>query len=101
MYYGGRILAPLGSEGPSPLDQTAGMGCPVLGLFGEEDANPNPADVATIEAELTKHGKAYEFHMYPGCGHGFNCNARSSYRPEAAEDAWAKAVVWFDRHLKG
>ena len=100
VYYGGRILAPLGSDGPSPLDQTAGIGCPVLGLFGEEDANPTPADVATIEAELNKHGKTYEFHMYPGCGHGFNCNARNSYRPEAAEDAWAKAVTWFDQHLK-
>ena len=100
VYYGGRILAPLGSDGPSPLDQTAGIGCPVLGLFGEDDANPTPADVAAIGAELERHGKTHEFHMYPGCGHGFNCNARSSYRPEAAEDAWAKAMAWFDRHLR-
>ena len=101
VYYGGRILQPLGSEGPSPLDQTANIGCPVLGLFGEEDANPTPADVATIEAELQKHGKSYEFHMYPGCGHGFHCDARASYRPEAAKDAWGKTIAWFDQHLKG
>ena len=101
VYYGGKILAPLGTEGPSPLDQTADIACPVLGLFGEEDANPTPADVATIEAELKRHGKDYEFHMYPGCGHGFNCNGRSSYRPEAAKDAWAKAMAWFDKYLKG
>ena len=101
VYYGGRILAPLGTEGPSPLDQTADIACPVLGLFGDEDANPTPADVATIEAELKRHGKDYEFHMYSGCGHGFNCNARPSYRPEAAEDAWAKAMAWFDKYLKG
>ena len=100
VYYGGRILAPLGTEGPSPLDQTADMACPVLGLFGDEDANPTPADVTTIEAELQRHGKDYEFHMYSGCGHGFNCNARPSYRPEAAEDAWAKAMAWFDKYLK-
>jgi carboxymethylenebutenolidase len=101
VYYGGRILQPLGSEGPSPLDQTSNIGCPVLGLFGEEDANPTPADVATIEAELQKHGKSYEFHMYPGCGHGFHCDARASYRPEAARDAWGKTIAWFDQHLKG
>ncbi len=101
VYYGGRILAPLGDEGPSPLEQTAGISGPMLGLFGEEDANPTPADVATIEAELKKHGKTYEFHMYPGSGHGFNCNARDIYRPQAARDAWAKAMAWFDKHLKG
>ena len=101
VYYGGRILQPLGTEGPSPLDQTSNIGSPVLGLFGEEDANPSPADVATIAAELDKHGKTHQFHMYPGAGHGFNCNARASYRPESARDAWAKAMAWFDQHLKG
>ena len=100
VYYGGRILAPLGTEGPSPLEQTANITAPVLGLFGEDDANPTPADVAAIGEELQKHDKTYEFHIYPGCGHGFNCNARSSYRPEAAADAWAKAIAWFDKYLK-
>ena len=70
-------------------------------LFGEEDQNPSPADVATIEAELKKHGKTHEFHLYPGCGHGFHCDGRPSYRPEAAKDAWGKAIAWFDKHLKG
>ena len=100
VYYGGRILQPLGGEGPSPLEQTAKITAPVLGLFGQEDANPTPADVAKIEAELKKHGKAHEFHMYPGCGHGFQCDARASYRAEAARDAWGKTMAWFDKHLK-
>lgn len=101
VFYGGRILAPLGSEGASPLQQTANINCPVLGLFGEEDQNPTPADVAEIEAELRKQGKDYEFHMYPGCGHGFHCNGRGSYRPESARDAWGKTMAWLDKHLKG
>jgi carboxymethylenebutenolidase len=101
VYYGGRILQPLGGEGPSPLEQTAKITAPILGLFGQEDANPTPADVAKIEAELKKHGKAHEFHMYPGCGHGFQCDARASYRAEAARDAWGKTMAWFDKHLKG
>ena len=73
----------------------------MLGLFGEEDGNPSPVDVADIGAALTAAGKTHEFHTYPGCGHGFHCNARSSYRPEAARDAWAKTMAWFDQHLKG
>lgn len=101
VYYGGRILLPLGGQGPSPLEQTAAITTPILGLFGETDQNPSPADVAKIDAELEKHGKTYEFHMYPGCGHGFHCDGRASYRPEAAKDAWAKTMAWFDRYLKG
>jgi carboxymethylenebutenolidase len=101
VYYGGRILQPLGGPGPAPVEQTGNITAPVLGLFGEEDSNPSPADVATIEAELKKQGKTYEFHMYPGCGHGFHCDGRASYRHEAAKDAWAKTIAWFDRHLKG
>lgn len=100
VYYGGRILQPLGGEGPSPLEQSAKISAPVLGLFGEEDANPTPADVVKIEAELKKHNKTYEFHMYPGCGHGFQCDARASYRAEAARDAWGKTIAWFDKYLK-
>ena len=101
VFYGGRILLPLGGDGPSPLAQTANINSPVLGLFGEEDQNPSPDDVTTIAAELEKAGKTYEFHQYPGCGHGFHCNARSSYRPESARDAWGKTIAWFDQHLKG
>jgi hypothetical protein len=44
VFYGGGINTPLG-DGPSPLDQTANIGCPILGLFGVEDTNPNPEDV--------------------------------------------------------
>ena len=100
VFYGGRILAPMGGSGPSPLEQAEHISCPVLGLFGEEDQNPAPADVAQIEAALKQHGKTYEFHTYPGCGHGFHCNARGSYRPEAARDAWGKTMAWFDQHVK-
>ena len=99
VYYGGFIPVARG-DGPSPLEQTSKISMPVLGLFGEDDANPSPAEVATMAAELDKHNKNYEFHTYPGAGHGFNCNARASYRPESARDAWGKAMAWFETHLK-
>ena len=101
VFYGGRILQPLGGSGPSPLELTEKISSPVLGLFGEEDQNPTPEDVGKIEAELKKHGKVYEFHMYPGSGHGFHCDTRASYRPEAARDAWGKTMAWFNKYLKG
>jgi len=100
VYYGGFIPVARG-DGPSPLERTSGISAPMLGLFGEDDANPSPEEVATFAAELDKHNKAYEFHTYPGAGHGFNCNARASYRLESARDAWGKAMAFFDTHLKG
>ena len=99
VFYGGNIMAPWG-EGPAPFDLSERIRCPVLGLFGEEDGNPNPTDVAKLDAELTRLGKAHEFHSYPGAGHAFMNEDRPSYRPEAARDAWTKCVAWFERHLK-
>ena len=99
-FYPGGILVPRG-EGHSPVEQTANINSPVLGIFGEEDENPSPADVEKVEAELKKHSKSYDFHKYSGAGHGFHRDRAPSYRREAAEDAWGKAMAWFERHLKG
>ena len=99
VFYGGNIGVALG-DGPTPLEQTGNINCPVLGLFGEEDANPTPDFVKEIDAEMTRLGKAHEFHQYADAGHGFHCDTRGSYRPEAAQDAWGKALGWFEQHLK-
>ncbi|HEV8573579.1 MAG TPA: dienelactone hydrolase family protein [Dehalococcoidia bacterium] len=97
--WGGNIMVPWG-EGPAPFELSKDIGCPVLGLFGEDDPNPNPADVAKLDAELRRLGKEHEFHSYEGAGHAFMNEGRPSYRAEAAEDAWTKCVAWFDRHLR-
>ena len=55
----------------APIDYTKDLPCPILGLFGEDDRSPTPEQVAQHEEELKKHGKNYEFHMYPDAGHGF------------------------------
>jgi carboxymethylenebutenolidase len=100
VFYGGNIMVPWG-EGAAPFELSERISCPVLGLFGEEDPNPSPADVAKLDAELTRLGKAHEFHTYAGAGHAFMNEDRPSYRPDAARDAWQKCVAWFDRYLKG
>jgi carboxymethylenebutenolidase len=99
VFYGGNIMVPWG-EGAAPFDQTGGIQCPVLGLFGQEDQNPSPADVARLDAELTRLDKMHEFHSYPGAGHAFMNEGRPSYRPQAAQDAWRRCTAWFDRYLR-
>ncbi len=101
--WGGRIvmgpqeLTP--NQPVAPLDYTADLPCPILGLFGEEDQSPTPAQVAQLEAELKRHGKSYEFHMYPKAGHGFFYYDRPAYRPEQAVDGWKKVFAFLDRTL--
>lgn len=76
-----------------PLDYTTNLTAPLLGLFGEDDRAPTPAQVDQHESELKRLGKTYEFHRYPGAGHGFFYYDRpAAYRAEAAVDGWTR--VW-------
>lgn len=99
VFYGGNIMVPWG-RGLAPFELSSGIGCPTLGLFGAEDPNPSTADVAKIDAELTRLGKVHEFHSYAGAGHAFMNEDRPSYREEAARDAWRRCIDWFGRYLK-
>lgn len=84
----------------SPFDRTAQIACPVLGLFGQDDPNPSPADVDRIDAELSRCGVAHEFHRYAGAGHAFlNVTNAERYRPEQARDAWDLALGFLARHV--
>jgi carboxymethylenebutenolidase len=104
--WGGRVvMAPedLNDTYPvAPIDLTAELPCPLLGLFGEQDRSPTPAQVAQHEQELRKHGKEYEFHMYPESGHGFFYYDRpAAYRAGPAVDGWEKVWDFLGRHLTG
>ena len=97
-YYGGNCFKALG-DGPTPFERTASIQCPIMGNFGDKDANPTVDDVAKLEAEVKKHGKTYDFKMYPGADHGFLCDERPSYHEPSAKDAWERTVGWFQKHL--
>lgn len=100
---GGVVMSPeeLTPKRPvAPIDYTADLPCPILGLFGEEDRSPTPAQVAQHEAELKRHGKQYEFHMYPNAGHGFFYYDRAAYRQEQAVDGWRKIFAFLEKHLQ-
>lgn len=85
----------------APLDFTADLPCPILGLFGDQDRSPTPEQVAIHEQELNKHGKTYEFHMYTDAGHGFFYHNRPNYRLEQAVDGWNRLFAFFEKYLKG
>ena len=84
----------------APIDLTANINCPLMGIFGNDDQRPSPADVDATEAELKRHSKVYEFHRYDGAGHGFFATNRPGYRPVQCTDAWTHVLRWFDTYLK-
>jgi len=101
--WGGRVVPEPGSldekHPQAVIDMTASMSCPLLGIFGNDDKNPDPAQVNRIEQELKKHGKSYEFHRYDGAGHGFFAWDRPGYRQEQAVDGWKRVFAFYSKHL--
>ena len=84
----------------SPLDYTADLKCPILGIFGNDDHSPTAEQVNQHEAELKKQGKDYEFHRYDDAGHGFFYHHRPNYRQAQAVDGWQKTFAFLEKHLK-
>jgi carboxymethylenebutenolidase len=84
-YYGG-LIPELADEDPK---------CPVMMHFGEEDQSI-PMD--KVEVVRAKHPTIPLF-TYPGAGHGFNCDLRASYNPEAAATARQRTLTFLREHL--
>jgi carboxymethylenebutenolidase len=83
----------------SLADQLPNLGCPLLGLFGNEDKTPSPEHVDELEQLLRQHDKRYELHRYDDAGHGFFAVDRVSYRVAAANDGWERISDFFDTNL--
>jgi carboxymethylenebutenolidase len=101
--YGGGVVATpdqLSESRPvAPIEMTATLNCPLLGLFGVDDRNPSPEHVAAMEKALAGHGKTYEFHSYEGAGHAFFSVDRPSFNLDAAKDGWKRIWAFFGEHL--
>lgn len=81
-YYGGHIHE-FASEKPN---------CPVMLHFGEEDTGIPLANVEVVRAAQPDAA----IHLYPGAGHGFNCDLRGSYHAEAAALARRRSLAFLD-----
>jgi carboxymethylenebutenolidase len=83
-----------------PIEDVPGIQAPVLAFYGANDNFINPG-IPTIEDAMKKNNKVFEKVIYPGAGHAFNNDTNpQSYNAEAAKDAWAKMLAWFDKYLR-
>jgi carboxymethylenebutenolidase len=98
--YGGRLKLGMGAGAAPPIERAAHIPCPVLGVFGNDDQNPSPEDVADLDAALTAGNVKHEFHQYDGAGHGFQDFVNPDrYREKQGTDAWAKIRVFLEHEL--
>jgi carboxymethylenebutenolidase len=82
------------------LDLAENISAPMLLFFGDQDPFIPNEEVDKIRTRLQALGKDADIRVYPGAPHGFFCNDRDSYRPEAANDAWRRLKEFFAKHLK-
>ena len=88
---------------PAPVsgfDVAKDIKVPLLGLYGETDKNPPPADALKLGDLVKQHNPNVEIVVYPGAGHGFFADYRPSFNAAASADAWPRCIGWFDKHLK-
>ena len=69
--------------------------CPVMYHYGAEDQSIPPADVERIRAAYPD----APLYTYEGAGHGFNCEQRSAYNPQAALLARTRTLEFFTRYV--
>jgi carboxymethylenebutenolidase len=72
---------------------------PILGLFGANDLGIPVGSVRAFEQALERLGKNYEIEIYPGAKHAFADATGTNYNAAVAEQAWARALAFLERHL--
>jgi carboxymethylenebutenolidase len=85
---------------PNDLDDVKNISAPVLASYGEKDERITAGVPALVEA-MKKHGKSFEYKIYPGAQHAFNNDTNPQrYDAEAAKDAWGRTLEFFKKHLQ-
>lgn len=85
-YYGGRTV-PLLRDRPK---------APLLMHFGENDPLIPPEDIQAHRAALPD----AEMHVWPGAGHGFNCDQRGDYDAAASQQALVRTLAFLQKNLR-
>lgn len=81
-----------------PVDITAELNAPVLGLYGEQDPSIPPESIEKMRHALRAANATAEIIVYPEAGHAFNADYRPSYHPASAQDGWQRMLDWFSRY---
>ncbi len=94
---------PVGGERTAIQPRTAGdvageIHAPLLALYGGADTVIPVASVEEARDAAKAAGKSVELVVYHEAHHGFHADYRPSYRKDAAEDGWRRALAFLKAH---
>ena len=84
-YYGGGVAKMLDKK----------PRCPIVYHFGDQDAAIPLPDIEKIR----NGNPTSPLYVYPGAGHGFNCDERASYSEKDARVAFDRSVEFLNEQL--
>jgi carboxymethylenebutenolidase len=90
-YYGGRTH--------TLKDRAPELHAPHLFFWGGQDTHIPREQREEVIAAVEAAGKPHINTVISYAEHGFNCDARASYHPEAAAEAWALTLAFFQQKL--
>jgi carboxymethylenebutenolidase len=106
-----RVAAPFYGPVPDDAERRLDGICPVVASYGARDAMFREMPVR-LETALTALGVEHDVKVYPEAGHSFanqhggrlgrlarRLPMHAGYHAPSAEDAWARMLQFFDRHL--
>jgi carboxymethylenebutenolidase len=91
-FYGGNIA-------PALLPKTADLHAPIMFFWGGLDKHIGVEQIRAIVDECKRLGKTYVNVEFSNADHGFFCDARPAYNPEAATLAWNLTTTYLLLHL--
>jgi carboxymethylenebutenolidase len=99
----GRLVGQNTPVTPShPIDKTAQLSAPVLGLYGGADTGIGQDTVDKMKLALASGSaaaKASSFVVYPEAPHAFHADYRPTFRQVPAEDGWRRLQDWLKQYL--
>jgi carboxymethylenebutenolidase len=83
-------------QNPRPLEAVA-QACPIVGSYPEKDFTARAA--RKLEPLLAQHNVPHDIKIYSDARHSFFNDQGGAHDPEAATDAWARTLAFFETHL--
>ncbi|WP_045689726.1 dienelactone hydrolase family protein [Hymenobacter sp. AT01-02] len=81
-------------------DRAPDLHGPHLFFWGGLDQHISKEQVAEVTAAVDAAGKPYINTVISYADHGFHCDERPSYHPQAAAEAWALTLAFFQEKLR-
>lgn len=93
-FYAGGVATSTPGGGVPTVSHSGSIQGEILCLFGKQDPLIPHEDTVTVEQSLQMAGVTHEVVRYDA-GHGFFCDQRGDYNPQAAQDAWERVKRLF------